>query len=620
MTTDCVVRSGFGCLATLILMLAPAVSGAAQSCTLQALAEVPVSLDGARPLIGAKINGADVQFVLDSGAFWSTLSTAAAAQHGLKLDRSRASGIYVTGLGGNVAPAVTTVKAFTIFNVLLHNVDFVVTGSDFGNGAVGLLGQNILRVADIEYDLAHGRIRFFKARHCEKVDLAYWVKPGEAYSAMSIEPGSVTEPHIKGAAEIGGTKIRVLFDTGTSMSMLSVRAARRAGISPDSPGVTSGGDETGLGRGSFPTWVATFPSFRIGAEEVRNARLRFADIPLAIDTDMLLGADFFLSHRIYIANDSRKLFFTYSGGPVFDLRPRSPRAAARPDAAEPTAAPETPAPSGRTADSAAPGATEPVAGKEPPDAAGFARRAGIRAARNDLDAALADWTRACELAPTEADFFFQRGRVHAQRREGELALKDLEETLRLQPDHVDALLVRAQAEIRDRHIDAALSDLSRADQVAPQQADVRLSVANLYMAADHPEMAAGQFSQWVDSHRDDGQLAQAYNGRCWARALTGSDLNLALKDCNAALRLRPNTPEFLDSRGLVYLRMGKYGKAIEDYDASLRKWPKNAWSLYGRGIARLKKGLTAEGQQDIDAAREAQPAAVESARRYGITP
>jgi len=34
---------------------------------------------------------------------------------------------------------------------------------------------------------------------------------------------------------------------------------------------------------------------------------------------MLLGADFFQSHRIYVANSQRQMFFTYNGGPVFGL-------------------------------------------------------------------------------------------------------------------------------------------------------------------------------------------------------------------------------------------------------------------------------------------------------------
>jgi hypothetical protein len=32
---------------------------------------------------------------------------------------------------------------------------------------------------------------------------------------------------------------------------------------------------------------------------------------------MLLGADFFLSHRIFVSNEQHKVYFTYNGGPVF---------------------------------------------------------------------------------------------------------------------------------------------------------------------------------------------------------------------------------------------------------------------------------------------------------------
>jgi hypothetical protein len=44
--------------------------------------------------------------------------------------------------------------------------------------------------------------------------------------------------------------------------------------------------------------------------------------------DMVLGADFFLTHRIYVANNQQKMYFTYNGGPVFDLS-RNPAVADR---------------------------------------------------------------------------------------------------------------------------------------------------------------------------------------------------------------------------------------------------------------------------------------------------
>jgi hypothetical protein len=32
---------------------------------------------------------------------------------------------------------------------------------------------------------------------------------------------------------------------------------------------------------------------------------------------MIIGADFFMAHRIYVARSQGKIYFTYKGGPVF---------------------------------------------------------------------------------------------------------------------------------------------------------------------------------------------------------------------------------------------------------------------------------------------------------------
>ncbi len=112
--------------------------------------------------------------------------------------------------------------------------------------------------------------------------------------------------------------------------------------------------------------------------------------------------------------------------------------------------------------------------------------------------------------------------------------------------------------------------------------------------------------------------------RCWARALWGSEVEKAEKDCSAGLRLRAkSSPEYaaiLDSRGLVRLRQGNYVKALADYDAALAAHPNIAWSLYGRGLCKLRLGKTSEGNTDIAAAIAVQADIAEQARKYGIVP
>jgi len=600
-----------------------------EPCRITRTPDIPVTMSGLRPTVRTQINGQDALLAVDSGAFFSFLTPAAVQQ--LQLPYKSFPGLYVEGVGGGESARVVRVRKFTLIGYTWNDVEFVVAGSDFGGGALGLLGQNVLRIADVEYDLANGVMRLVWPKgDCKRTALAYWAEAAQKpYSVIDIESATAAEPHTKSVAYLNGVKIRVLFDTGAVQSILTLGAAKHAGITPTSGGVSEGGESFGLGHRLTRTWITRFASFKIGDEEVQHAQLRFGDINL-LRADMLIGADFFLSHRVYVASSQNRLYFTYNGGPVFDLSAR--RAPA--DGQEPGAAPVASADA--TAALAAPAeagagsqavAAEPINRDldarldRPTDAAGYARRGAASAARHDYDAAIADLTRACELAPTEPDYFYQRGLAHWGRRQADLALADFDHAVALKPDHANSLLARASLRA-GRHDAAALvaADLDAADRSLPKDADARLHLGGLYDDAEQPAAAVVQYTKWIDSHPgDDLRTPGALNSRCWARALTGQALELALADCNAALRMRPNTAAFLDSRGLVYLRQKSFDKAIADYNAALHLQPNSAWSLYGRGLAKQHKGMTAEAQADIAAATALQPKIATTAAKYGIS-
>jgi len=118
----------------------------------------------------------------------------------------------------------------------------------------------------------------------------------------------------------------------------------------------------------------------------------------------------------------------------------------------------------------------------------------------------------------------------------------------------------------------------------------------------------------------DARLADALAFRCRARGMMNQELDKALADCNRAIRERADTPFFLDSRGLVYLRMGNFARSIADYDAVLKLQPRNPWALYVRGVAKVRKGAKDEGESDIAASRAIAPRAAADAARQGIVP
>jgi tetratricopeptide (TPR) repeat protein/predicted aspartyl protease len=586
----------------LIALLLCAGTAAGEPCKLGRLAELPVTMENRLPLVHAAINGKDALFVADSGAFFSTLTPAAAKQFSLPLQF--AEGVLVEGVGGSTFASMTTVKTFTIFGLDLPKVPFYVFGNDVGGGAVGLLGQNVFRLGDVDYDLANGTIKLLRAHgDCKKTALVYWANAaGVPYSEIDIDFATLERPHTMGSAFLNGKRIRVMFDTGAGSSLLSLDAARRAGVTPQSPGVEAAGSSTGIGRHEVTTWIAHFASFRIGDEEIRNARLEFGDSSMT-DVDMLVGADFFLSHHVLVATSQHKLYFTYNGGPVFNLTTPAPAAA--------PAAPDTAA-----------AAASQAPQQEELSASAYARRGSASASRHDYAHAIADLSRAIELDPAQADYFYERGRAYESNQRADEALADFTHAITLKPEHVPALMARASLRL-GRHDPAATinPDLEAADRAAPKEAEMRLDLGDLYLRLRDYDAAAAEYNHWIDSHgRSDVQMPRARDARCWARALLGRELEQALDDCTAAVRSDRKNASFLDSRALVYLRLGKYDKAVGDYDAALALDPKIAWSLYGRGLAKRHLGQTAAGDADIAAAKALAPKIADEAASHDIVP
>jgi len=115
---------------------------------------------------------------------------------------------------------------------------------------------------------------------------------------------------------------------------------------------------------------------------------------------------------------------------------------------------------------------------------------------------------------------------------------------------------------------------------------------------------------------------QFWNSRCWARAVWGRELDLALADCNESLRLLSGDSNTLDSRGFVHLRRGEFEAAIKDYDAAIKSAEpgSESASLYGRGLARLRMGQTANGRADINAATAQDSKVAAEFAGYGLAP
>jgi tetratricopeptide (TPR) repeat protein/predicted aspartyl protease len=569
-----------------LLVSQPAVA----ACKVAKFAELPVTLVGRRAMIDAKFGQRDTRLIVDSGAFYSTLSRASAAEFGLKTEPAPAW-FRLRGINGDSSASLTRTKDFSLAGIALPPVDFIVGGSD--TGTAGLLGQNILALGDTEYDLPHGMVRLMRVEDCRSMALAYWAN-GKPFSTIPLERGNggSWKPHIIGTVLVNGVKMRAIFDTGSPTTMMTLSAAKRAGITPQSPGVMPSGMTAGLGSHRIATWLATFSSIDLGGEVVSKPKFQFADIQF--DGDMLIGFDFFLTHRMFVSNANHMLYMTYEGGPLFGLTPSGAR----------TASGEKLDLSDKTA--------------EPTDAESFSRRGAVFMSHGKFAEGLADFDKAVAMAPNEGRYVHLRAQARLANNQSSLAMADFDTAVSLLPTNYDVRLERARLRLANQDRVGAAEDLKAADAGLAPGSDRRLDLARMYEKLDELAPAIANYGAWLKLHAADAGREVAYNGRCWSRALLNRELDGALADCNMALKLRPGYGPYLDSRALVRFRRGELQDALDDYDRAIQVMPRSAWSLYARSLVQKRLGMTAKADEGRNAAISINPAVAQRATKYDI--
>jgi hypothetical protein len=283
---------------------------------------IPVVMQGLRAIVSPKINGQDARFLLDSGSGTNAVSGRLAAKLGLKPLRIAETGrligdealVHRQGAeGAETETGVVVAPRFEFAGAKFKDVSLEAT--DRLGDADGLLGQAFLRGTDVEYDLGAGAMKLVKAEGCGGTNMAYWAKDGTAYSVIPLEWIDRDRPMTEAAVYINGVRMRAVFDTGAPLTFITDKAAARAGVNTTDPGVQAIGTYRGLDANG-QAWIGKFRSIKIGDEDIQNTPLEIGH-SISDAFDVLIGADFFLSHHLYVANSQGRIYFTYSGGPPF---------------------------------------------------------------------------------------------------------------------------------------------------------------------------------------------------------------------------------------------------------------------------------------------------------------
>nr|WP_315217486.1 tetratricopeptide repeat protein [uncultured Duganella sp.] len=123
-----------------------------------------------------------------------------------------------------------------------------------------------------------------------------------------------------------------------------------------------------------------------------------------------------------------------------------------------------------------------------------------------------------------------------------------------------------------------------------------------------------------DAARAAAGTRLALNNLAWFLATHDTALPRALSAIDAALAGPEQIPAYLDTRGMVLLRMGRDREAVAAYDKVLASRSGMAFSRFGRGLAKRRAGDRAGGDADLKEARLASPGINDEYARIGLRP
>jgi len=280
-----------------------------QACTVERAAELPVRVDHGLLLAPGGLNRHPVQWLLDTGAEGTLISSDAVARFALERDAMRRTTINSVG-GQVITTANAWVASFVLGGLEARQVSVAVGPLPTLSGAdpplYGLIGADFLADFDIEFDLPRQRVSLYRVSNC-----------GDGFRPLG-EPAAVVplRPSHRGLlavdVQIDGQTVRALIDSGARLSSIRTDVAHRLGVDA----ATLARDPLTAGSGADTIAMAgrlhRFAEVRIGPEVLRDQPIEVA--PLALpDADMLLGADYLQGRHIWLSYATQRMFIALAG-------------------------------------------------------------------------------------------------------------------------------------------------------------------------------------------------------------------------------------------------------------------------------------------------------------------
>ncbi|MBL8650757.1 MAG: DUF3857 domain-containing protein [Sphingopyxis sp.] len=253
---------------------------------------------------------------------------------------------------------------------------------------------------------------------------------------------------------------------------------------------------------------------------------------------------------------------------------------------------------------------------DPQEVAGYLNRATFNIQIFELRAALPDLDQAIARAG-DVDTYLSRSGVYSRLGDFKKALADADEALALDPGSEDALAWKTSVLAEMKRYDEAIALADEQLGIAKDKRGWTSTKANVLGKAGRAEEGVTLLTAALAERPGDANLL---NELCWLKGTRSIQLDTALKDCTRAIELTDTPASVLDSRALVYYRLGRMDEARADLDAALKISPDLPASLYMRAIVRLRGNDREGAQADLALARLQHGRIDAEYAGYGIVP
>ncbi len=256
----------------------------------------------------------------------------------------------------------------------------------------------------------------------------------------------------------------------------------------------------------------------------------------------------------------------------------------------------------------------------------------------EYERAIEDFSTAIAVNP-DAEVYSERGDAYMEVGKYHAAIDDYERVVTLRPD-TDAYAARGTAYDALKQFDKAIGDFNNATLLDPSNTKAAVMRGNVYVNQGNNRAAIDEFSHVIELTAEivdlDGldfagseakghvyELAiegvgNAHCGRAVCRSRTG-DIDGALDDFSAAMKLMPRNANFYCLRAISYAEMGERAKAMQDLRIATEIDGKSANPLFVRAICHFNGGEFEKVLQDSCRAIELNPNWAEAYCMRGVS-